>query len=135
MSDDGGASRGRWAEFRSPGEPEGVTKVERWLDDLRHHGADAAYIVSKGRERYEEDSLEGRLLRNASERVLINVATVAERLPESYRAGHPSIDWRGLQRMRNLVVHHCDKVESAAMWSALQHRIPDLLATLGLAGQ
>ena len=100
-------------------------------DDLRHHGADAAYIVSKGRERYEEDSLEGRLLRNASERVLINVATVAERLPESYKAGYPSVDWRGLQRMRNLIARH-DAVGSAAMWSALQRRIPDLLATLGL---
>ena len=133
MSDDGGASRRRWSEFQFPGEPVDGTKVERWLDDLRRHGADAAYIVSKGRERYEEDSLEGRLLRNASERVLINVATVAERLPESYKARYPSVDWRGLQRMRNLVAHHYDKVESAAMWSALERRIPDLLATLGLA--
>lgn len=89
----------------------------------------------EGRERYEEDSLEGRLLRNASERVLINVATVAERLPESYKAGHPSVDWRGLQRMRNLVARHYDNVESAAVWSALQRRIPDLLATLALAEQ
>ena len=135
MSDDGAVGRGRWAEFQSPGEPESDSKVERWLDDLRRHGADAAYIVGKGRERYEEDILEGRLLRNASERVLINVATVAERLPKSYKAGFPSVDWRGLQRMRNLVAHHYDKVESAAMWSALQHRIPDLLATLGLAEQ
>ena len=135
MSEVGRPSRGRWAQFQRPDELDGVTKVERWLDDLRQHGADAAYIVSKGRERYEEGSLEGRLLRNASERVLINVATVAERLPESYKAGHPSVDWRGLQRMRNLVAHHNDKVESTAMWSALQHRIPALLATLALAEQ
>ena len=33
------------------------------VEDLRPHGADAAFIVSKGRERYEEASLEGRLLR------------------------------------------------------------------------
>ena len=135
MSGDGRGGRGRWSEFHSADDAEGVAKVERWLDDLRRHGADAAYIVSKGRERYEEDSLEGRLLRNASERVLINVATVAERLPESYKAGYPSVDWRGLQRMRNLVAHHYDKVESAAVWLALERRIPDLLATLALAEQ
>ena len=135
MSADGRGGRGRWSEFHSADDAEGVTKVERWLDDLRRHGGDAAYIVSKGRERYEEDSLEGRLLRNASERVLINVATVAERLPETYKADYPSVDWQGLQRMRNLVAHHYDKVESAAMWSALERRIPDLLATLGVAEQ
>ena len=132
MSEDAGVGRGRWAEFQGAGQPDDETKVDRLLEDLRRHGADAAFIVSKGRERYEEDSLEGRLLRNAAERVLINVATVAERLPESFTHSHPGVDWRGLQRMRNLVAHHYDKVASGVMWSALTHRIPNLLVTLEL---
>ncbi|MBK8459209.1 MAG: DUF86 domain-containing protein [Micropruina sp.] len=132
MNEDAGVGKGRWAESRGPGKPHADTKVDRWLEDLRQHGADAAFIVSKGRHSYEQDSLEGRLLRNAAERVLINVATVAARLPESFTAGHPGVDWRGLQRMRNLVAHHYDKVASGVMWSALTDRIPDLLVTLGL---
>lgn len=135
MSEDAGVGKGRWAEFQGPAKPDAEIKVDRWLEDLRLHGADAAFIVSKGRERYEEDSLEGRLLRNAAERVLINVATVAERLPENFTASHPGVDWRGLQRMRNLVAHHYDKVASGVMWSALTDRIPTLLATLGLNDQ
>lgn len=86
----------------------------------------------QGLEQYDEDSLEGRLLRNAAERVLINVATVAERLPESYTGRYPGVDWSGLRRMRNLVAHHYDKVDSGAMWAALTRRIPDLISELDL---
>ena len=100
--------KGRWAEFQAPGESSEprASKVDRWLDDLDRHAADAAFIVSKGRDRYDEESLEGRLLRNAAERVLINVATVAERLPDAFKARYPDVDWRGLKLMRNLVAHH-----------------------------
>lgn len=135
MSEDAGVGKGRWAEFQDQARREAEIKVDRWLEDLRQHGADAAFIVSKGRQLYEEDSLEGRLLRNAAERVLINVATVAERLPQNFTARHPGIDWRGLQRMRNLVAHHCDNVASRVMWSALTDRIPALLVTLGLGDE
>lgn len=125
--------KGRWAEFQAPGESSEprASKVDRWLDDLDRHAADAAFIVSKGRDRYDEESLEGRLLRNAAERVLINVATVAERLPDAFKARYPDVDWRGLKLMRNLVAHHYDKVQGGVMWTALEHRIPELLTSLG----
>ncbi|NLE96401.1 MAG: DUF86 domain-containing protein [Propionibacterium sp.] len=100
------------------------------MSDLARFGEEAAHVVSKGRAAYLADDLDGALLRNAAERILIKVATVAEKLPDDFRAQHPEADWIGLTRMRNLVAHHYDKVNDDLIWRALSVRIVELVATL-----
>lgn len=103
-------------------------KVRRLLDDLVAMGEDAAHIVSLGQDAYLADDPQGRLLRNAGERVIIKVSTVVERLPEDFKAAHPQVEWVKIQRMRNLVAHHDDKVQADFVWATLARRIPDLIA-------
>ncbi len=107
-------------------------RVRRRLDDLAGFMAEAAYVTAQGREHYVADTPEGALLRNAGERILIKVATVAEKLPDDFRAQHPTVDWTGINRMRNLVAHHYDKVNDDLLWQALTVRIPALGRELGL---
>ena len=102
-------------------------RVHRRLDDLAQIGAEAAYLVAKGREAYLADTMEGALLRNAGDRILIKAATVAEKLPEAFKAEHSTVDWSGINRMRNLVAHHYDKVNDDLLWEALRVRIPALV--------
>jgi len=106
-------------------------RVQRRLEDLARIGAEAAYLVGKGQAAYLADTMEGALLRNAGERILIKAATVAEKLPDDYRGRHPEVDWAGINRMRNLVAHHYDKVNDDLLWTALTTRIPALLTELG----
>lgn len=87
-------------------------RVERRLDDLAQFVREAAYLTSKGRDAYLADSMEGALLRNAGERILIKVATVAEKLPATFKDEYPDVDWQGINRMRNLVAHHYDRVST-----------------------
>ena len=105
-------------------------RIRRRLDDLARFGAEAAHVVGKGRDAYLAADPEGALLRNAGERILIKVATVAEKLPEEFKAEHPDVDWVGLNRMRNLVAHHYDKVNDDLVWQALTVRVPSLVAAL-----
>lgn len=107
-------------------------RVERRLADLAQIGAEASYLASKGREAYLADTMDGALLRNAGERILIKAATVAEKLPEEFKTQHPEVDWIGINRMRNLVAHHYDKVNDDLLWEALVGRIPKLTRDLGL---
>lgn len=104
----------------------GDGRVERRLGDLADFVQEAAYLTSKGREAYLADSMDGALLRNAGERILIKVATVAEKLPQALKDRHPDVDWQGLNRMRNLVAHHYDRVSHDLVWAALSVRIPEL---------
>ena len=72
------------------------------------------------------------MLRNAGERILIKTATVAEKLPDQFKAQHPGVDWTGINRMRNLVAHHYDMVNDDLLWQTLTVRIPKLVRELGL---
>lgn len=105
-------------------------RIQRRLDDLVQIGAEAAYLVGKGRDAYLAGTMDGAILRNAGERILIKAATVAEKLPDGFKADHPDVDWSGISRMRNLVAHHYDKVNDDLLWKALKDRIPDLIRDL-----
>jgi uncharacterized protein with HEPN domain len=106
-------------------------RVQRRLEDLARIGAEAAYLVGKGRTAYLADTMEGALLRNAGERILIKAATISEKLPDDYKARHAGVDWAGINRMRNLEAHDA-KVNDDLLWQALTVRIPALLTELGL---
>lgn len=101
-------------------------RVERRLGDLAEFVREAAYLTSKGREAYLADSMDGALLRSAGERILIKVATVAEKLPPGFKDRYPDVDWQGINRMRNLVAHHYARVSHDLVWAALSVRIPEL---------
>lgn len=107
-------------------------RIQRRLEDLARFGREANYLVGKGSAAYLADTMEGALLRSAGERILIKAATVAEKLPQEFKAQHPEVDWAGINRMRNLVVHHYDKVNDDLLWAALAVRIPALVNELGL---
>ena len=107
-------------------------RVQRRLEDLAQIGAEAAYLVGKGRGAYLADTMEGAMLRNAGERILMRAAIVAEKLPDDYKDRHPGVDWAGINRMRNLEAHADDKVNDDLLWQALTVRIPALLTELGL---
>lgn len=106
-------------------------RLSDWLDDLAGFGADAEYLVDMGKQAYLADTAQGRLLRNAGERLLIKVATIVERLPDEFKAGYPDIDWSNITRMRNLVAHHYDKVNDDLMFVTLRRDIPALIKRLG----
>lgn len=101
-------------------------KLGRLLVDLAGIAEDAAHVVTHGRDAYLADDPTGRLLRNAGERIVIKVSTVVERLPAEYKDARPDVEWTKLQRMRNLIAHHYDKVQADFVWATLVRRVPDL---------
>ena len=107
-------------------------RVRRRLRDLADFGADAAYTVGLGVEAYLDDSPQGRVLRNNGRHILIQVATVVEKLPATFKEACNDVDWVAIGRMRNLIAHHYDKVDDRLVFTALAHRIPNLLGRLGL---
>lgn len=111
--------------------PDDGARVQRRLDDLSLFGGDAAYTVRLGIDAYLADSPQGRVLRNSGRHILIQVATVAEKLPPDVKHAHDSVDWIALARMRNLIAHHYDKVDDRLVFAALERRIPALLDALG----
>lgn len=115
------------------GRPAPDERILDWLDDLAGFGADAAYLVDLGKDAYLADTAQGRLLRNAGERLLIKVATIVERLPDAFKAEYPDVEWSRINRMRNLVAHQYDKINDDLMFATLRRDIPALIKRLGLS--
>ena len=107
-------------------------RVRRRLRDLADFGADAAYTVGLGIEAYLDDSPQGRVLRNNGRHILIQIATLVEKLPTTFKESQNDVEWVAISRMRNLIAHHYDKVDDRLVFTALAHRVPDLLRRLGL---
>jgi uncharacterized protein with HEPN domain len=110
-------------------------RIARHLGDLARMGRLAAGIVSKGQEAYLEDSLDGQILRAAGREQVVEVATVVERLPDSFKAQFPAIEWVKIQRMRTMVAHaDAGPMQDDFVWETLRTRIPELLRDLGVDG-
>ena len=108
-------------------------RIQRHLSDLARMGRLAAGIVSKGQNAYLEDSLDGQILRAAGREQVVEVATVVERLPDSFKAQFPAIEWVKIQRMRNMVAD-AGPMQDDFVWETLRARIPGLLRDLGVDG-
>jgi len=108
-------------------------RIQRHLSDLARMGRLAAGIVSKGQEAYLEDSLDGQILRAAGREQVVEVATVVERVPDSFKAQFPAIEWVKIQRMRNMVAD-AGPMHDDFVWETLRTRIPGLLRDLGVDG-
>lgn len=113
-------------------DPRPSARIQRHLNDLADFGADAAYTVSLGVDAYLADSPQGRVLRNSGRHILIAVATVAEKLRTGFKRTHDSVDWVTLERMRNLIDRHHEKVDDRLVFATLERRIPALLDALGI---
>lgn len=108
------------------------SRIERRLSDLAAFAADAAYTVSLGVDAYLEESPAGRVLRNNGRHIIVQIATVVEKLPPSFKDAHPDVEWAQIGRMRNLIAHHYDNVNDRLVFSALERRVPRLMESLGL---
>ena len=109
-------------------------RIRRRLEDLVAFGGDAAHTVELGIDAYLADTADGRLLRHSGRHIVIQIATVAEKLPEDFKQSHPGVEWIAIARMRNLIAHHYDKVDDRLVFTTLQRRIPALLRALDLGG-
>lgn len=105
-------------------------KVGRYLADLARFGEQARRLVSEGYEAYMAQTFDGQRSRGFGEHIVLNIATVAERLPEWFKEQHPDVGWPALKGMRNLIAHVCDGVDDELVWRALEKRVPRMVAQL-----
>lgn len=89
---------------------------------------DAAKLAARGRTHFDSDWGAKRIGKN----IVTEVGETATRLPASYRADHPEIEWAVISGMRNRVVHAYQDTDYGAVWDAIEVDIPELQRKLGL---
>ena len=103
-------------------------RLPHTLAELRVLCDDAAKLAARGRAHFDADWGAKRIGKN----LVTEVGETATRLPASYRADHPEIEWAFISGMRNRVVHAYQDTDDGAVWDAIAVDIPDLRRALEL---
>ncbi len=100
--------------------PELTEQDRRTLGDIVDFAGIAARLVARGRLVYDQDEM----LPLAAEAVLHRIGEAVSRLPDTVTAAHPSVRWRLMRGMRNLIAHEYEVVDPVIVWNTLAHELP-----------
>ena len=115
-------------EAIDPIEQKRQERLPQTVAELRVLCDDATKLTARGRTYFDTDWGARRIGKN----IVTEVGETATRLPASYRADHPEIEWAFISGMRNRVVHEYQDTDYGAVWDAIAIDIPQMKESLGL---
>jgi uncharacterized protein with HEPN domain len=95
-------------------------------DYLRHILVETDYLVAQAAGLTREQFLSNETLRRAFVRSLEIVGEAAKKVPDEFRAKHPTVEWRAMAGMRDRLIHDYFGVDYELVWDVVQNRIPAL---------
>jgi uncharacterized protein with HEPN domain len=69
---------------------------------------------------------ENPVYRNAVALCILQIGELVTNLSDEFKAEHPSIPWRQIKLMRNIVAHRYGTVDHEITWDVVEHDIPVL---------
>jgi uncharacterized protein with HEPN domain len=95
-------------------------------DYVLHMLAEADYLIQTSRGISEHEFASDPTLQRAFVRSLEIIGEATKKLPQEFRASHPSVDWRSTARMRDRLIHGYFSIDYELVWSVVQLHIPEL---------
>jgi uncharacterized protein with HEPN domain len=78
----------------------------------------------------QDDFLRDDILQSAVLHKFTTLGAACRRVSEAFRAEHPSVDWLGITRFRNQIVHEYDDVNLDIVWRIVETDLPKAIAAL-----
>lgn len=105
-----------------------VDRVAAILSDIARFAVTARRVAGRGYERFidPDDDDQRRIARS----LIVDLSAAADRLPPSFRAQHPEIDWRGIRAVRNFIAHDYDGTDVDILWRAVAVEFPRIAGVL-----
>ena len=80
-----------------------------------------SFVIDGEAEFYRDARTQDAVLHN-----LAVIGEIAKRVDVAYRSQHPSIPWRSMAGLRDVLIHQYDRVSLNLVWAAVEESIPEL---------
>ncbi len=70
------------------------------------------------------------LIQDAVVRNLEVMGEAAKRIPDDYRQHHPSIPWRSIAALRDVLIHQYEGVSLPEVWGVVEDHLPKLRSSI-----
>jgi uncharacterized protein with HEPN domain len=95
-------------------------------DYLQHMLVEADYLLGQTAGLTYDAFVADETLRRAFVRSLGIIGEAAKKVPESFCARYPQLQWRAIVAMRDRLIHDYFGVDYELVWDVVQNRVPDL---------
>ncbi len=95
-------------------------------DYLRHILVEADYLIGRSEGLSFEAFFADETLRRAFVRSLEIIGEATKKVPDDFRANHPTVEWRAMAGMRDVLIHDYFGVDFELVWDVVRNRVPEL---------
>jgi uncharacterized protein with HEPN domain len=74
----------------------------------------------------------GTLIQDAVLRNFEIIGEAAKRVPDEFRRAHPSIPWRALSGLRDVLIHQYETINLEQVWMFIEKDLPELKRSISL---
>ncbi len=96
------------------------------IEYLRHINEETLFIVEQLDSISEDDFIRSPVLKRAFIRSLEIIGEATKQISESLRNKEDNIDWKGMSRMRDKLIHHYFGIDYSIVWDVINNEIPVL---------
>lgn len=101
-------------------------------DYLRHMMVEVEYLRRASTGVSVSEFMADETLRRAFVRSLEIIGEAAKKVPATFRAEYPTVEWRAMAGMRDRLIHNYFGVDYELVWDVVQNRIPGLQVQIAL---
>ena len=94
------------------------------IGDMEQRMDWAAEIVAEGEEAFGRD--DNWRSRESMKSLFVDLNTAADRIPEQVREQYPSIPWRALRGLRNVLAHDYSSIRYDILWETAARNLPEV---------
>ena len=73
-----------------------------------------------------DDFISNKMCIDAVIKNLLVIGEAVKKIPDDIKSKHPSIDWRNIAGLRDVLIHAYFRIDDDILWDIVQNRLEDL---------
>lgn len=100
------------------------------LDYIKHIADEVSFVLEQTKTLSEDDFMANGLVQRAIVRSLEIIGEASKQIDPILREKTPEIDWSGMAKMRDKLIHHYFGVDYEIVWQVVREELPKVQSKL-----